>query len=67
MEGQGVADPKKNKKKTKTNVPNGHKIYQMVNLQDPPKYNQIGNFWFENTYTIWQPCNGRSKLFPHAI
>jgi hypothetical protein len=26
------------------NIPNGHKIYQHLLLQDPPKFTQIGNF-----------------------
>jgi hypothetical protein len=30
------------------NRPNGHKIYQHFPLQDPPKFTQIGMFWFEN-------------------
>jgi hypothetical protein len=29
-------------------IPNGHKIYQYVPFQGPPKYTQIGIFWFEN-------------------
>jgi hypothetical protein len=30
------------------NIPNGHKIYQHLPFQDPPKFTQIGIFWFEN-------------------
>jgi hypothetical protein len=32
------------------NVPIGRNIYQMaiIKLQDPPKFTQNGNFWFEN-------------------
>jgi hypothetical protein len=29
-------------------MPNVHKIYQHLQLQDPPKFTQIGIFWFEN-------------------
>jgi hypothetical protein len=29
-------------------MPNGRKIDQHVPLQDPPKFTQIGSFWFEN-------------------
>jgi hypothetical protein len=28
----------------KQNIPNGHKIYQHIQLQDPPKFTQIGIF-----------------------
>jgi hypothetical protein len=24
-------------------------------VQGPPKFTQMGIFWFKNTYTIWQP------------
>jgi hypothetical protein len=34
------------------NRPNGHKIYQHFPLQDPPKFTQIGNFWFENKHHL---------------
>jgi hypothetical protein len=29
-------------------IPNGPKIYQHFIFQGPPKYSQIGFFWFEN-------------------
>jgi hypothetical protein len=34
--------------------PNVNRIYKRLPLQDPPKFTQIGMFWFE-MYTIWQP------------
>jgi hypothetical protein len=39
--------------------PNGHKIYQLLPSQDPPKFTQIG-IW---KYAIWQPC---FRLFEHT-
>jgi hypothetical protein len=36
-------------------IPNGQKIIRRVPLQGPPKMYPNWNFWFENTYTIWQP------------
>jgi hypothetical protein len=32
------------------NIPNGHKIYQRLPLQDPPKLNQIGIFGLKINY-----------------
>jgi hypothetical protein len=34
-------------------IPDGHKIYQHLSLQDIPKFTQI---WiFVRKYTVWQP------------
>jgi hypothetical protein len=30
------------------NKPNGHKVYQLLPLQDPPKFTLIGIFWFDS-------------------
>jgi hypothetical protein len=30
------------------NIPNGHNIYQNLTFKGPPKFTQIGIFWFEN-------------------
>jgi hypothetical protein len=30
------------------NMPHDHKIYQDFSLQDPPKFTQNWDFWFEN-------------------
>jgi hypothetical protein len=38
------------------NIPNCLKIYQHLPLQNPPKFTQIGIFWFQNTFAIWQSC-----------
>jgi hypothetical protein len=40
-----------------TYAPNVHKIYQHLPLQNPQKFTQNLDFWFEHTFcTIWQPC-----------
>jgi hypothetical protein len=48
--------------KWQSNIPNGHKTYQHLFLQDTPKNCPYWDFWFEKK-TIWQPCtHGAKKL-----
>jgi hypothetical protein len=48
--------PQKDQMATKR--PNGHEINQQLPLQDPPKFTQNWDCWFENIPSgIWQPCS----------
>jgi hypothetical protein len=42
-------------------VPNGHKIYQHLQLQDPPKIYPNWDFWVSKI-TIWQPWRGHNLM-----
>jgi hypothetical protein len=44
---------------------NGHKIYQRLPLQDPPKFTKIGIFGLK--YTIWQPRSSQGRLTAQTL
>jgi hypothetical protein len=43
------------------NISNGRKIYQHFQMQDPPKFNQIGNFGLEANHlaSLTQSCQAK--------